>query len=188
MTGFLFCYVYRFAALKENQNDIEHILIKSFVAGYIIYFFAKMIPHSKIADKIYPILITIVAIVIAYLLAKFLISNKAIKIFDFLRIGETGNNYLWDDLRDPDYGIIATVTYPDKVFEGYIHEREAFTNSPHLVLCLYKVYDQNGNIYEDYSNDPSILIVLDSGNAESVKLDYANESVIAKDASRYLVK
>ena len=186
VTGFLFCRVYTFVALKKTENESENIIIKSFVYGYIIYWIASIIPHGNISNKIYPIIITIVAIFVSYLLARFLTSKKSMKLFDSLRIGETGNDYLWDDIRDPDYGVIATVSYQDKIFEGYIHEYEAYTNSPHIVLCLYKVYDTNKNIIEDNSKDPSLLIMLDTAKANSVKMDYAYESVVTKDVSRYL--
>lgn len=186
ITGFLFYRVYAFVTLQKKENQTENIIIKSFVYGYIIYWIANIIPHDNIPNRIYPIIITIAAILISYLFARFITSKKSIKLFDFLKIGETGNDYLWDDIRDPDYGVIATISYQDKSYKGYVHEYEAYTNNPHMILCLYKVYDKENNIIEDNSEDPSSLIVLDTAKADSVKMDYAYESVITKDVSRYL--
>lgn len=87
---------------------------------------------------------------------------------------------------DPAYGIKAEISLSDKVFSGYIHYYEGHTSTPHIVLCLYKVKDKNGNILEDYSRDPSMIITLDTTNAESVKLEYANESIHTKDISGFL--
>lgn len=187
VTGFLFCYVYRFASLKEKQKDIDHILIKSFVFGYIIYYLAKIIPHGKISDGIYPIIITVVSLVIAYIFAKIATSVKFGQLLGFLHIWQTGNDLLWDDIIiDPDYGVKAEISLSKKVFSGYIHYYEGHTSTPHVVLCLYKVKDQNGNVLEDYSKDPSVIITLNTADAESVKLEYANESIHTKDISAFL--
>lgn len=179
--------MYRFASLREKQKDIEHILIKSFVFGYIIYYLAKIIPHGRISDSIYPIIITVISLVAAYMFAKIASSVKFGQLLGFLHIWQTGNDLFWDDIMiDPNYGIKAEISLSDKVFSGYIHYYEGHTSTPHIVLCLYKVKDKNGNILEDYSRDPSMIITLDTSNSESVKLEYANESIHTKDISGFL--
>ena len=146
-----------------------------------------MIPHGVIPNNVYAVIITLVAIVIAYVLAKLFTSVKAGQLFEFLHIWRTGNDLFWDDIMiDPDYGIKAEISLSDKVFSGYIHYYEGHTSTPHIVLCPYKVRDKNGNILEDYSRDPSMIIAPDTANAESVKLEYANESIHTKDISGFL--
>ena len=55
MTGYVFNKTFHFVALKQNTEDVEHILTASLVVGFIYCKIASLIP-IHISDKIDTIL------------------------------------------------------------------------------------------------------------------------------------
>ena len=183
VTGYVFMKTYHFVALKQNSDDIEHILTGSLVIGYIYYKIANMIPIT-ISDEVDNALIVLSALCLGYLFAILFRQKKIILyILDFLKIRDTGNIYLWDDLMDNKYPMKAFISYGDKIYEGMIHNFESYSNNPHIVLASYVIKDNQGNIIEDFSEDETKVIVLNTEDSQSVCLEYDYNSDECKDLS-----
>lgn len=179
-TGFCFIKTYHFVALKQNSMDIEHILTASVVIGYIYCTIACLIP---ISFNVYidNILILVSSIVVAYIIAKIVISKKMIPLLDFLHILDTGNRYMWDDLMDEKYPMKISIVCGEFRYEGIAHNVESYSNSPHIALGSYIVYNKEGQITSDYSMDQRRILVVDTSNAQKVEIIYDDKSPECED-------
>lgn len=104
-----------------------------------------------------------------------------IYVLDFLKIRDTGNVYYWDDLMDNDYPMKVKVSYNENVYEGMLHNYESYSNEPHIVLTSYIVKDKSDNVLDDFRDDNTKIIILDTSEAEKVEVIYAKNSTICKD-------
>lgn len=171
---------YHFVALKQNSDDIEHILTVSLVVGYIYCNIAYKIPCT-ISYEIDSVVIVLSSLCLGYASGILLRGKKIVYILDFLKIRDTGNVYLWDDLMDNDYPMKACVKYDDKIYEGMIHNYESYTNSPHIVLCSYVVKDVEGHIVENFLKDETKVVVLNIDDSKVVCIEYYHDSQECKD-------
>ena len=103
-----------------------------------------------------------------------------------LKLYDTGNTYMWDDLMDKEYAIKVMVEYDDRIYNGFLNSYESYSNSPHLALCLYTVSDLPGKIVEDHTDDVRQVIVLDSSTAKNVVIRYDKESKVCDDIKSFL--
>lgn len=180
VTGFCFLKTYHFVALKQNSMDIEHILTASVVVGYVYCQIAYFIPIS-FNDYVDNALIILSSIIIAYLIARAVISKRTIRILDFLHILDTGNRYMWDDLMDEEYPIKISIDCNDIRYEGIAHNIESYTSSPHIALGSYAIYNKNGTKISDYLMDNKRVIVIDTSTAQKVEIIYDAKSTECKD-------
>lgn len=172
VTGYVFLKTYHFVGLKQNSNDIEHILTGSLVVGFIYYKIANLIPFT-ISVEIDNILIIISALCFGYLFAIILKQKKILyNILDKLKIRDTGNLYMWDDIMDNNYPMRVSISYDDNIFIGMIHNFESYTNSPHIALASYIVKNIQKGIIKDYSNDKTKVIILNTEMAKSIEIEY----------------
>lgn len=178
--GYTFNKTYHLVALKQNSTDIDHILTSSLVIGVIYYKIVNLIP-IHVSNDIDNIMIIISSLISAYLLARIFTSKYWISIFDLLKIRDTGNTYYWDDLMDNNYPMKIKVTYDNFLYEGMLHNFQSYSNEPHIVLASYIVKNEYGDILDDFTNNDTKLIVLDTAKANNVEIIYANKSEICKD-------
>lgn len=180
MTGYVFNKTFHFVALKQNTEDVEHILTASLVVGFIYCKIASLIP-IHISDKIDTICIVVSALILAYIFARIFRCKYLIYVLDFLKIRDTGNVYYWDDLMDNDYPMKVKVSYNENVYEGMLHNYESYSDEPHIVLTSYIVKDKSDNVLNDFRDDNTKIIILDTSKAEKVEVIYAKNSTICKD-------
>ncbi len=167
-------------ALKQNSTDIEHILTVSLIVGYIYCNIAYLIPYS-ISYTVDNILIVLSALIFGYIFAILLRQKKIIYILDKLKIRDTGNMYLWDDLMDNDYPMKISIGYEDRIYEGMIHNYESYSNNPHVAIASYIIKDNNRNIVEDFSDDNTKIVILNTDTAKYICFEYAPNSSESKD-------
>lgn len=181
VTGYVFTKTFHFVALKQNTSDVEHILMSSVVVGYVYCNIAYLIPFtiSKIADNI---LIVLSAVIFAYILARVLRNKKiSLYILDWLKIRDTGNLYLWDDLMDNDYPMRAIVHYEDIIYDGIIHIYENYSNEPHIALGSYIIKDKDEGILYDFTDDDTRIVILNTANATDIEIVYNKDSTECAD-------
>lgn len=167
--------------LKPKGSNIEHILISSFVIGYIYCNIAKLIPIS-LSYELDSVMLVISALLLGYLLAMAVRSKKIFfKMLDILHIHETGNAYYWDDIIDDVYPTRIRVTFDNYIYEGMIQYYESRSNSPHIVLSSYKIMKSNNVTISDFSENNSKIIILDTSRASHVEISYMNESHMRDD-------
>lgn len=167
-------------ALKQNISDIEHILTASLVIGYIYCNIAYLIPIS-ISYEIDTICIVFSSLIFGYICAMMLRSKKIIDILDFLKIRDTGNVYYWDDIMDNDYPMKVRVSFENTIYEGMLHNYESYSNEPHIIITSYIIKDVDNKIINDFSDDNTRVIILNTSNATNVELLYYKDSKICKD-------
>lgn len=186
IVGYAFLNTLHTVTLKENSENIEHILTGSLVIGFICYKIASLIPYScgKILDCI---IITFSSILVAYWIGLFLNSRFLLKIYDVLKIRESGKKYLWDDIMDKDLSMKTNVYYDKLKYSGYLYNYESYSNSPHIVLASYIVFYEN-SIKEDNSQDNTKIIILNTERADKVEIIYDKDSNICEDIGLFCNK
>ena len=100
---------------------------------------------------------------------------------DWLKIRDTGNSYLWDDIMDNDYPMKVVVSYENIIYEGMLHNYESYSNEPHVVLGAYTIKNIDNDIIEDMSNSNDEIVILNTATAISVKIIYNKKSNECKD-------
>ena len=157
--GFLFTKTFHFVALKQNTSDVEHLLIESLVFGYIICNVAYLIPFT-ITYEIDIIGIAVSSIILACILGKIITSNKIIPLLDKLKIRDTFNTYMWDDLMDMEYPMKVRVKYASTEYIGMLHTFESYSNSPHITLASYSIIECfNSAMFSSLSSSPSVRYI-----------------------------
>lgn len=184
VTGFAFLKTYHFVTLRQNTMNLEHILTASLVVGYIYTNIAYLIPVSTYdwlvdiewIDNAYigdNLLIALSAVILGFLFAKILRSKSIQWLLEKLKIRESGNIYLWDDLLDNEYPMKAVLTCDNLVYEGMVHMYESYSNEPHVVLSAYTVKDiATCRVLEDFSSDSTRVIIIDTTKADTISIVY----------------
>lgn len=164
--------------------NLEHILTASLVVGYIYTNIAYLIPVSTYdwlvdiewIDNAYigdNLLIALSAVILGFLFAKILRSKSIQWLLEKLKIRESGNIYLWDDLLDNVYPMKAVLTCGDITYEGMVHMYECYSNEPHVVLSAYTVKDTvSDRVLEDFSNDSTKVIIINTAKADTISIVY----------------
>lgn len=169
VSGFLFVRIFHFVALKDNSNEIDHILSSSLVIGFIIVKIMNFIPWS-LSKEIDTLGIVLTSCIIGTISGKIYISGIIDKICDKLRIPSTINKYIWNDLVDKDYPIKVSVQMDDdRIYSGYVHYIEPYNNTPMISLAGYKLENQK-------SKKDNAVILLNLANAKRVEIEYYSES------------
>lgn len=180
VVGYIFIKTFHFVALKQNSTDIEHILISSLVVGYIYCKIAYLIPIS-ISYEVDTALIVLSSLVIGYISGRIIRCKYTPQVLDFLKIRDTGNLYLWDDMMDNYNPMKVIISYDNIIYEGLLHNYESYSNEPHIALGAYIVKNKDGKIIGDFSNDNTRVIILDTSNATSIDIIYSECSEQCKD-------
>lgn len=121
------------------------------------------------------------SIIIGYFVGKISISRKITPILDRLGILDTGNIFLWDDLMDKKYPMKICITCDDSKYEGIAHNIESYSNSPHIALSSYIIYDKDGKIIENHSKNNRRVIIIDTAASKKVEIIYDKDSDECKD-------
>jgi hypothetical protein len=158
--------------------------MSSIIVGYAYCHIAYIIPFS-ISESVDNTLIIVSSAIIGYILAR-LYRCKPLLLFilDHLKIRDTGNMYMWDDIMDNDNPMRAVIKFDNTVYDGIIHNYESYSNEPHVALAAYTIFDTNGNVIYDYSEDYSRITILNTADAVSVDFIYCNGSNECKDIEK----
>lgn len=178
--GYIFLKTYKFVTLEKLNTEINHLITSSLVVGFIFYTIAESI-SKNIGKPIHILTVLLSAAVVAYLLAQLFSSSFMIEIFDFLKIRNTGNAYLWDDLLDKDKPMKIIITFENEIYEGMAHYIESYTNTPYIALASYVIKDKNNKSITDCTTSENQVIVVDTSKAKSVELQYLDESEVRVD-------
>ena len=82
---------------------------------------------------------------------------------------------------DNDYPMKIKVTYDEFIYEGMLHNFESYSNKPNIILTSYIVKDKLGNILDNFINDSTRVIILDTSKADKIEIMYANNSDMCAD-------
>ena len=180
VTGYVFNKTFHFVSLKRNSTDVEHVLTSSLVIGYIYCNIAYLIPLSiSYEADIFCIIFS--ALLLGYIFAKILQNKRIIKVFDFLKIRDTGNLYYWDDLMDNEYPMKVRILFENSIYEGMLHNYESYSNEPCITLASYVIKTLNNEVISDFSSDNTRVIILNNSKAISVEIIYCENGEICKD-------
>mgnify|MGYP004462251639 CR=1 FL=1 len=185
VVGYVFIRVYYWVAFRKPLDNIEHLIIQSGVIGYIYFLVGDLIPIFR-NKYLCTAVLMLIALLTAYAAGKAINSSCVIKLLEKLHVYDTGNFYMWQDLLDKKYSMRAAISYDDKIYSGRIHLIENYNNTPNIVLCLYTIRNKEGKILEDFSEDYTKLIVLDTSKAVSTEIKYSYKSKISEDVKQFL--
>lgn len=149
--------------------------MSSIVIGYVYCQLYSLLPQTSNIYINNTIAIAL-SVVLGYVCSKLISSKYVRKLFQFLRINNSTNTYLWDDLLDRKYATRVKIEYDDRTYSGYLHSFESESNSPHVAICLYKMQNIKTGKTDDHTKDLNHVIVLDTSSAKSVTFHYYESS------------
>lgn len=176
-SGCVFLQVFRFVALKERNQEINHLLTMSLVIGYIIVTIMNIIPFA-ISYQIDCIGIVFTSAAAGFLLGKIYMSNQLNKILQRLHIYTTTKESIWMNYIDFEYPCYLTIHMGDgTIYSGYYKSMEGNVRDPLIVLAAYKhTSESNEILLEDHENDENFVVMLDMKKLKSVEFQYYRNS------------
>ncbi|RGY98605.1 hypothetical protein [Clostridium sp. AM58-1XD] len=103
------------------------------------------------------------------------------QLCDLLKISNSLNDYIWDDLIDWKNPTKLCVHYPNRIIEGYIHFTENYSNVPSLSLAGYVIKDSSGQILIDNRHTENKVIFIELDKSEYVEIEYYDKSSMCID-------
>ena len=174
-SGYSFVQTFRFVALKERNQEVNHLLISSLVIGYVIFSAINLIPFSisYSANCIFTIITSVAA---SFLFSKLYMSDFLYRVLQRLHIYTTTKEYVWMNFIDFTYPTHLKIQMNDgNIYSGYYHFMEGNTRRPLVVLAAYKRIKPDG-VIEDYERDERRVVLLDTKDAKYIEFEYYDRS------------
>lgn len=94
----------------------------------------------------------------------------------FLGIRQTKNQYIWQDIIDNQPIYVTVIDYQNKVqYYGKVVMIETYKEHPQIQLSEY-TYSVNGELVDDFSNNPEYTVLIDTSKYSDVKISYHYDS------------
>lgn len=188
--GYIFIKImsYRFS---KNLDNINHLLLKSIVASYIIILIVKMIfilfkQNFNLDNILIKVLTILLALISGVLVPKIItgeLFNKALKKMGF---NKSMNPNIFDDIIDVENGTWFVVYIPSekKIYQGIIqrYEDRDYLEDYFLILSNYKLYDYKGNEIEDNTFVPTKWVMVNTKDISRIEILYSEDSKMIKDS------
>lgn len=201
ISGFGFLWVFSFVRLDKWEKDIQHVILASLFAGFVVcnvVDFILLLFHNMIEGFFGTVELSIPQTFVnllyvaagaggGYLCGKLYTGDFSRKLLDKLNVQRTTASYLWNDLldaSDPPRGFWIYLEFPDihRAYYGSADLIEGHERFPIIVLARYTEYawseasGQYNVVLKEYDQDPTQKVVLDSSKAGVIKLVYDSES------------
>lgn len=174
--GFIFTRTYKFTRIINNITEYQHVFIVSLIVGFILWNIYSLIPIS-FGIYVDTIGMVVGSVIMGFISAKIINSNKLHKLFQKLKISQTVNQKIWADIEDKDNAIFVSIE--DKtnhvLTDGMLVLYESFERQPLIQLSAFRQF-QNGEIINDFSNNPERTILIDTSKYENVVITYNPDS------------
>lgn len=174
--GFIFTRTYKFTRIINNITEYQHVFIVSLIVGFILWNIYSLIPIS-FGIYVDTIGMVVGSVIMGFISAKIINSNKLHKLFQKLKISQTVNQKIWADIEDKDNAIFVSIE--DKtnhvLTDGMLVLYESFERQPLIQLSAFRQL-QNGEIINDFSNNPERTILIDTSKYENVVITYNPDS------------
>lgn len=178
--GYVFIKIFRITRVIKNTNSIDDSIMESLVVGFIIKNCISLIPFS------FGIYVDIIGMIISsailgYVSAKALASNFVLNIIDKLKINHTKFKFMWQNIEDPDLAIFIDATNPDTNvrYFGQLLVYEEYERFPIIQIGKYMNW-KDDELINDFSNDPTRTILIDTSKFTEIDITYQNESKAIK--------
>lgn len=173
--GYSYVNTYRFVRVVENNQPFNHSLMNYIICGYIFKMMSRYIPISISGITEYIVMI-LISIICGYSIAKFVNSALFTKVRMALKVYQTPNKYIWSDISDKKHGVAIAVTNAEDVtYIGALMDKETYQRQPLIRLVKYQVL-VGGKLIEDYSKDPTKVILIDTSKYEAIRIMYHKDS------------
>lgn len=99
-------------------------------------------------------------------------------IFKKIKINRTFNKNIWHDIMDKEHTVWADIRSKTlkRHYYGEIVLIEDFEKYPRILLSRYTIYDKDNEVIEDYDNDPTKRIFIDTSLYDDIRLTYHKDS------------
>ena len=175
--GYIFISVFSWIVFQKKSNDIDHIVLRSIAASFVlktVYDGILAVVRLDIQDSsTYLIILIVCSTIGAYLLA--VLCNTTWFNGLLLKIGikRTVNSNIWNDVIKTDVWVrVYLKSNPELTYLGQYLYGEEFEREPIIVLANYQLIDTSGNIIIDYSQNPNEKIMLNTKDFERIELTY----------------
>ena len=172
--------IFNFTLLKKNTTNTTNLLLASYAVGYVYVKIANLIPINIniIFDNI---CICVLAVVVAFIIAKVYQGKYIQKLCEFLKIGQTVNNNTWVELLDAKNEMNAKITLDNgEICYGYIYHIGEDESPVMISLAAYKIDDR------DYCLENNKLLLISISKVAKIELIYNSESFVVKDLQDYI--
>lgn len=178
--GYCYLHTYRFVRIVDKRDSLINTLMEYTLFGFIFKSIFDLIP-IPLNEVVINIIAMAVVILLGYAAARTINSEKFAAICIKLRIQQTPNIYPWHEVGDKGRSVWVRFTDNDGlIYQGILINTETYQRFPVIKLSYYGVY-KDGELYEDYSNDPTKVLVVDTSKYSNIRLIYQEDSIRVKD-------
>lgn len=177
VSGYLYLKIYDFVSYTKEEKNYNYIFLKSVVCGTVLNTTIGSLTGYII--KPWDTIIYIVSVVvISFVLSKTMNSVLFRSILKKCNICRTFNQNIWHDLADRQHSVWVDIRSRqlERHYFGLLVLVEDFEKYPRIVLSRYTIYDKNNEIIEDYDEDPTQRIFIDTSLYDDIRLVYHKDS------------
>ncbi len=177
ISGYLYLKVFDFVTYEKDTKNYEYIFLKSVVCGTVLYNTVGTLTNMLISPWDNIVFISSVTL-LAFCASKIFDSVFFRNIFKKIKINRTFNKNIWHDIMDKEHTVWADIRSKTlkRHYYGEIVLIEDFEKYPRIVLSKYTIYDKDNEVIEDYDNDPTKRIFIDTSLYDDIRLTYHKDS------------
>ena len=178
--GYCYLHTYRFVRISDKKDSLINTLMEYILCGFI-FKSAFSLFHISINEIVINLSLMMIAIAFGIIGAKIINSNMFLAICQRLKIQQTPEIYPWHEVGDK--GRSVWVSFTDDgglTYQGVLINTETYQRFPVIKLSYYAVYKDN-EMCEDYSNDPTRVLIVDTSKYGNIRLKYQKNSIRVKD-------
>lgn len=177
ISGYLYLKVFDFVTYEKDTKNYEYIFLKSVVCGTVLCNTVGTLTNMLISPWDNIVFISSVTL-LAFCASKIFDSVFFRNIFKKIKINRTFNKNIWHDIMDKEHTVWADIRSKTlkRHYYGEIVLIEDFEKYPRIVLSRYTIYDKDNEVIEDYDNDPTKRIFIDTSLYDDIRLTYHKDS------------
>lgn len=168
--GYIFIKIYTHVTYNDNDDNLNHILLRSMVVSFVIKtIFDFAVDSINIGNTVYSILLLFFTVMISYFTAIFFKSTSYDKIQTMLKINRTQNGNVWYDIFKKDAWVRIFLKDGVTTYLGKIEMLEENNREPIIVLSNYQLINIKGIVILDYSDNLKEKIILNVKDFERIE-------------------
>ena len=177
VSGYLYLRIYDFVSYAKEEKNYNYIFLKSVVCGTVLNSTIGSLT-GYIIEPWSTIVYVVSVVAISFILSKIMNSVLFRSILKKLNICRTFNQNIWHDLTDREHSVWVDLRSRqlERHYFGLLVLVEDFEKYPRIVLSRYTIYDKNNEIVEDYDEDPTQRIFIDTSLYDDIRLVYHKDS------------
>lgn len=178
--GYVFLRVFSYATSDTEEDAFDVGIFKSLIVGFVLKAMICVLP-IRFGKYINILGYLVFCVGMAYGCGRLTYCETIYKILGFFRITKSPRNNIWDELKDPNHSLWATV-YLDKYgvyYQGVVRLYDETQKRPQVILSKYKKFKSGIDApVEDFSGDSTKRVLIDTCDAPRIEFSYHEDSKV----------